>query len=152
MLKRLIRSVLLLCALFVSSQVMAQGCASDSCVGARDIYLLDGITVYGRPLTFAPADWVGYTQMNNGCGLHCGNGANGGGYVAQAATETYKEDTLKKDRRFCIRSNDTCDGWFLSATSRCGSIFQNNAAYYCAIGAEAQRNDSCIGLRAANTC
>jgi hypothetical protein len=80
-----------------------------------------------------------------------GVGGIGGG--AGAGAPAYKPNTLKTDRRFCIRSNDTCDGWFLSATSLCGSIFQGSAdSYNCAIGADQQRNDSCSALRAANTC
>jgi hypothetical protein len=44
MLKSLIRNVLLLCALFASSQVFAQNCASLGCVG-RSVVILEGILV-----------------------------------------------------------------------------------------------------------
>lgn len=84
---------------------------------------------------------------NGGCTGNCSGGNNGSG-----STPTYKQDTLKTDRRFCIRSNETCDGWFLSATTRCGTFFSGISAYNCMTDAEGQRSDSCSSLRAANTC
>jgi hypothetical protein len=68
------------------------------------------------------------------------------------AAETYKPNTLSTDRRFCIRSNDTCDGWFLSASSRCAVIFNGYQAISCATDASNQRNNSCRSQRASNTC
>jgi hypothetical protein len=154
MLKRLIRSILLLCVLFASSQLFAQNCASSGCDGKPPPVYLPPMDINGNPYPpgMAAGDRAAYDAAHRGGGNTQGAGQVGGGGGNTATPEGYKPDTLKTDRRFCIRSNDTCDGWFLSATSRCGSIFQNNGAYLCSIGAEAQRNDSCAGLRAANTC
>jgi hypothetical protein len=89
----------------------------------------------------------GFCRVDCGGGGERDNGAGSGNGVA-----AYNPNTLKTDRRFCIRSNDTCDGWFLSATSRCGTIFSGVSSYNCMTDAGGQLSDACSRQRAANTC
>jgi hypothetical protein len=88
MLKRLIRYGLVVAVMFVSSQVLAQGCASDSCVGRpggiNEIFTtytaLGLMEVTGPRIGMTREDFRWYLAMNGGgCGGACGMPAVGGG-------------------------------------------------------------------------
>ena len=70
-------------------------------------YISVGGNEYIRQLVCYENGGEGREDVKYGTRPGSNNPREGGG-GNNGAAETYKTDTLKTDRRFCIRSNDTC--------------------------------------------
>jgi hypothetical protein len=86
-----------------------------------------------------------------GCGSSCSTDTGGIGGGSGTGQPAYNQNTFKTDRRFCIRSGETCDNWFLRAVDLCISSFPVGSSLTCQREA-IPLSSSCDPLRVSNTC